>query len=154
MKRVAVVLVVLVVAAVAYAQTTVKADQGRPGNEGPWPVTVVNGSSDGGATFVIQQSCSTLTQKTTDAGTAVLTVPTTAAGGRVYVQICNSSLNASTSQVICCVTSQPTFSAASCGDVLSTGDCATYNIGSQDGGVPWCIGNASNIALNSAECVP
>jgi len=136
------------------AQSQVLANQGRPGNEGPWPVTVTNGSSDGGATYVIQQSCSTLTQKVTDAGTAAITVPTTPQSGRIWIQVCNSTLNASTTQAICWANGQPTFSAGSAGDVLATGDCATYNITKQDGGVPWCITNASNASLLSTECVP
>lgn len=43
--------VVALIATVSAGQTTVKADQGKPGNQGPWPVTCANcAGADGGAT--------------------------------------------------------------------------------------------------------
>lgn len=147
--------VVVVVGVSAGAQTTVKANQGAPGNQGPWPVTLVSGVGDGGEEPVVTAPCATLRQRTTDAGTAVLTVPV--GGGlasRIWIQVCNSQLNSGTSICICNADGQPTFSVGSAGDVLSTGDCATYNVGPVDAGIPWCICNANNIALNTAECAP
>lgn len=146
----------VIVAAGARGQTTVKANQGAPGNQGPWPVTISNSVDAGNDIPVITGTCSSLRQRTTDAGSAALTIPV--GGGlsnRVWIQVCNSQLNSGTSICICDGDgTQPTFSVGSPGDVLSTGDCATYNIGTGDGGIPWCICNANNIALNSAECVP
>jgi hypothetical protein len=52
-------LVALLLSTLAVAQSLVKADQGAPGNQGPWPVKVVGpvtvtvGGSDGGVTIVV-----------------------------------------------------------------------------------------------------
>jgi len=52
-------LLVLMTAGSVFGQQLVKADQGAPGNQGPWPVKVVGpinvivGGSDGGATAVV-----------------------------------------------------------------------------------------------------
>lgn len=52
-------LVALLLSTLAVAQSLVKADQGAPGNQGPWPVKVVGpvtvtvGGSDGGTTIVV-----------------------------------------------------------------------------------------------------
>lgn len=157
------------IALMASGETLVKADQGAPGNQGPWPVTCVSGcgsggsGGSGGSTFafdggyiglVATQPCTRLIQ-TNDAGvgTSAQVVPATPATGRIWVQICNSILNFSSVQCICSTT-RPTFAAGSPGDVLATGDCATYNIGPQDGGVPSCICNDAGVFLPSTECVP
>jgi hypothetical protein len=138
----------------AMASTVVTADQGKPGNQGPWPVKIVGSSGDGGSTYVTSAPCTGLAQKVTDAGTAVLTVPSVPTANRVWIQICNSQLNSNGASCICQSNGQPTYSAGSPGDTLATGDCATYNITRQDAGVPWCICNGSNISLLSTECVP
>lgn len=44
-------LAVTLMAIGAVAQTIVKANQGAPGNQGPWPVVIVGGSSDGGSSI-------------------------------------------------------------------------------------------------------
>ena len=52
-------LVALLLSTLAVAQSLVKADQGAPGNQGPWPVKVVGpvtitvGGADGGFTIVV-----------------------------------------------------------------------------------------------------
>ena len=146
----------------AWAQNSVHADQGKPGNQGPWPVTIggasisLNAAFDGGFIgSVSTQPCSALISANTDAGTVAATVPSSPAAGRTWIQICNTQLNTSTAQCICSAgQAKPTFSAGSPGDVLATGDCALYNISALDGGVPWCICNGSNVALASTECLP
>lgn len=155
MKR-ALAVVVLLATCGALAQVVTTANQGAPGKQGPWPVTIAGSLGDGGAVPTMAAPCTGLAQILTDAGTAAVTVPV---GGptanRVWIQICNTVLNASTSQCICASNSKPaSFTAGVAGDVLGQGDCATYNITAQDGGVPWCICNAANVALNSTECVP
>ena len=62
-------IVAAAVAGAAWAQNISKVDQGRPGNQGPWPVTVQGGgfSADGGSIFVITGKCRALVQ-TNDAG--------------------------------------------------------------------------------------
>ena len=40
------------------------------------------------------------------------------------------------------------------GDPLATGDCVTYNMTTQDAGVPCCICNGAGSFLPATECVP
>lgn len=157
---------VMLVAVVGWSQTVVKANQGAPGNQGPWEVTCDNcsggGGGSGGGSFtpdggfigsVSPQPCRLLVQ-TNDAGVGLtaLTVPAHPAAGRVWVQVCNSILNFSAALCICS-TAKPTFSLGSTGDVLATGDCATYNVTVADGGVPWCVCNDAGTFLPATECV-
>lgn len=151
------VLAVLLCGAIALAQTST-VNQGKPGTQGPWPVTVV-GPTDGGSTTTVITStlpCKTLTQSVTQVGPVATTVPASPAVGRVWIQVCNGVLNSSSLQCVCEATAKPTFSVSSAGDTLATGDCATYNVGNTDGGQPWCLCNADagTSYLVSAECIP
>jgi len=143
--------------ALAWAQTTVKADQGKPGNQGPWPVTGGTFNPDSGSVFVLPNKCSAIVQ-TNDAGIGATPsrVPVNGGtAGRIYIQICNSLLNANGSQCICDGQLCPgAVAVGQPGDVLNTGDCATYNIDLLDGGVPCCVCNGAGIFLPATECVP
>ncbi len=147
------------VAVLAHADTPVTANQGKPGNQGPWPVTNVGGGNnpDGGNTFVLPGKCSKLIQ-TNDAGvgTSPLRVPVNGgAAGRIWIQICNSLLNSSSTQCICSAQFCPgSVAVGVAGDVLATGDCATYNVDLLDGGLPCCVCNGAGSFLPSTECVP
>src|SRR4051812_29951638 len=85
----------LLVAAVAWAQTTVNANQGAPGTQGPWPVTLYNtdggpgsgGSSSGGGA-VTPAPCSVYKETNTSVGTSGAIVPATPLAGRIWVRIC------------------------------------------------------------------
>lgn len=141
------------------AQTTSKVDQGKPGNQGPWPVTL-NGSSvtivistDGGFFgTTATQPCKNWKQSNTTVGASAVIVPATPLANRIWVQVCNDILNTSSAQCKCAGNTCPTFAAASVGDTLATGDCATYPINAADAGVPCCICNGAGVALDSAEC--
>lgn len=156
--------VVLLAAALAVAaQAGEVIDQGRPGNQGPWPVTLsgsgtVSINFDGG--FIgqtVTAPCSTLRQ-TNDAGigTTPTRIPTQGPlAGRIWVQVCNDYQNTNTAVCKCSSTTCPASSAVSAiGDSLATGDCAMYNLGIQDAGVPCCVCNGAGVFLPVTECAP
>lgn len=155
MRWIPAVAVFALIAGVVYGQ---KVDQGRPGTQGPWPVTgtvvVVAGGSDGGFTFVAPLPCAHYAEGNTSVGAAATVVPATPQAGRIWVRICNSLLNTEGAQCVCSGTSTPTYAAASLGDQLAVSDCVLYNIGTKDAGVPQCICNGAGVRLTSAECVP
>lgn len=139
----------------AQAASPVLSDQGKPGNQGPWPVTFAGSITDGGSEeSVLPGPCSVLVEANTSVGAAAAIVPATPAVGRIWIRICNSGLNTSTAQCICSATSVPTFAASSLGDFLATTDCVTFNMTSQDAGVPQCICNGAGTRLTSLECKP
>lgn len=145
----------LVVALVVRADTV---DQGMPGNQGPWPVTNVNGggtTTDGGG-FVSTwpAPCSVYKEQNTAVGASATIVPATPLASRIWVRICNSLLNTSSAQCICSATGIPTFTASSIGDPIAVSDCVLYNITAADAGVPRCICNGAGVQLPSAECAP
>lgn len=155
--------VVLVVAsALAFAQQ--KVDQGRPGTQGPWPVTITSGAAvvtvsfDGGFIGTVYTQPCTRIVSTNDAGygTTPSRVPASGpAAGRIWIRICNSLLNSSSTQCICATDSCPSVVAASTqGDLLATADCATYPLGVADSGVPCCVCNGAGSYLPTQECVP
>lgn len=172
-KTLVVVMVALIASALAFGQTTVKADQGKPGTQGPWPVSISGGSvvitlGDAGITVNVNfdggfigttstQPCTRIVS-TNDAGygTTPSRVPASGpAAGRSWIRICNSLLNSSSTQCICATDSCPSTVAASTqGDLLATADCATYPLGVADSGVPCCVCNGAGSYLPSMECVP
>jgi hypothetical protein len=152
-------LAAVVLSALAFAQTTVKADQGRPGTQGPWPVTITGGLSlDGGSINVTTAPCSNIVM-TNDAGigTSPSRVPVNGGtAGREWIRICNDIGNSS-STICKCSTGQfcpATTAAGSVGDAIATGDCVTYNVGYGDGGTPCCVCNGAGSFLPAAECIP
>lgn len=160
MKRLGLVLFSMLVVVVLSAQTVVKANQGQPGTQGPWPVTCVSGcsgsgSSDGGSSSstVTTAPCSAYRETNTSVGTSAAIVPATPLANRVWVRICNSLLNTEGAQCICSGTTTPTFAASSLGDPLAVSDCATYPITAADAGVPLCICNGAGTRLPATECV-
>ena len=83
-----------------------------------------------------------------------LPVPTTPLASRIWVQVCNSLLNSGSTQCICAANTCPTFAASSVGDPLNPGDCAMYNMTTQDAGVPCCICNGAASRMPATECAP
>lgn len=157
MKRILAVIVVAAAVA-AWAQNTVKADQGKPGTQGPWPVSVTGGISitlDGGlglSTTSTTTPCSQYRETNTSVGTSAAIVPATPLANRIWIRVCNSLLNTEGAQCICSATSTPTFAASSLGDPLAVSDCAFYNITAADAGVPQCICNGAGVRLPASEC--
>ncbi len=152
----------LVFGGLGWSQSTVKADQGRPGNQGPWPVLIsgtVPGAAavvtgpDGGAVRVQDVQCSSGagSQKITSVGVASTTTPATQLTNRMYIELCNSLQNSGNPIVKCRVDGTPPVAAATnVGDVLGIGDCIRYTVAA--GVVPLCISDAAATYVTSFEC--
>lgn len=157
--------IVVLISAVAFAQNRVTANQGKPGNEGPWPVTgtliVVNTGNDGGFAQVFQypgQCAKTvadggLLHKNTVVGVAATNVPASAAPGRLYVEVCNSLQNSGTPYLKCRADgTAPVMAATNAGDVFGIGDCRVYPVPA--GNILQCIADAASTNALSYECLP
>lgn len=140
----------------AWSQTTTTANQGRPGNQGAWPVVLSGGSSlsDGGtASSSIPFPCANASPHTvTSVTNASTTTPATAQAGRVWTNVCNSPQNAAGSIVKCRADgTAPVFAAGNAGDVLELGDCVTYTVSAARNIL--CISNsAGGISTLTYEC--
>jgi hypothetical protein len=133
-------------------------DQGKPGRQGPWPVTITSPTypSDGGypagttgtATYPYPCSQAVQTDYVTDGAAQTMG----SAPSRLYTIISNSLDNTS-GNARCRADSDggiPVVTAGTVGDVLSTGDCISYT---NPPGVPIrCSGGG--IYLTTFECVP
>ncbi len=142
------------------AADLVKADQGQPGNQGPWPVTLVGGggSSDGG--FVEQTSpveCRGTTfdggnpDTVTTLGAGSTPVPASAAVNRVYINVCVSPQNPSNAVIKCLTGGVAPVLASGPGQVLLYGDCLLYTA-IQSNTID-CVSDGG-YAVTSFECVP
>lgn len=161
MKRILFAVLPLVVAGLAWGQSTVKVNQGAPGNQGPWPVTI-SGSTpgtasavtgpDGGAVVVQDLQCNGVgSHKITVVGVAAGNTPSAQKANRVYIELCNSLQNSSNPIVKCRVDgTAPVAAAGNIGDVLGVGDCIRYTISA--GIVPQCISDAAGTNVTSFEC--
>ena len=153
----------LLIAALALGQQ--KVDQGKPGTQGPWPVTgsvtvlgdggiIVVGLADGGVVATYPRICtaSSVTATTVVGGTS-LPVPATAAAQRIYINVCNSAQNASTAIVKCRDgNTAPVFAAGNPGVALLFGDCERFSAAA--GNVINCIADAAGRNVETYECVP
>jgi len=135
-------------------------DQGAPGNQGAWKVTL-NGSapvfpSDGGTptgtsySAVYPYPCRTTSPNKVvyhDGGSQ--NVPGTSATSRLYTVVCNTRDN-TTGNLRCRADgTTPTVTAGSAGDVLGVGDCISYT---NPSGFPVkCVG--LNLYSSTFECV-
>lgn len=149
----------LAIATLAWAQTVVTANQGQPGKQGPWPVTI-NGLffPDGGGipTYAAQCVQTRETVSSTIDGGA-WDCPTTQLTNRRWITMCNSQENSGTVGIkIRFDRVAPAAGLTTAGEVLNVGDCITLAL---DGGVtPICIdtssGSASTAqqALTTLEC--
>ena len=143
---------VLLLGAGAWATETVKADQGRPGNQGPWPVKLEAGL-DGGfsvvSTFPVQ--CATAGNKNTSVGVTATNTPSTQQTGRKYLEICNSLQNAGNPTVKCRDDGvAPVMAAGNAGTVLGVGDCVLYAVPTAT--VVQCISDAAGTNVPTREC--
>jgi len=146
--------VVAFVASFAYAQTVVKADQGRPGNQGPWPVTVTGGAfvvGDGGSIAVSERQCNPLSpHKITVVDGGCITVPATPSLYRYYIRIDNTLQNVAGTYVKCRADQTcPVQAAGNAGDYLEPGDGVVYWIGG-DAGIKCTSNGTANVT--SYEC--
>jgi len=150
----------VLVASVTYSQTVV--NQGKPGTQGPWPVTLIGGTGGGtggssGAITVSEQPCTQPVESILvfDGGGAS-PCPIVALSGRRSVTICNSPKNSgSPLWTVRADGLAPTISATSPGQTLGVADCISYMITatSTDGGVPTnCISDTGNSVITITEC--
>lgn len=158
---------VCLMAVAAFAQQ--KVDQGRPGNQGPWPVTCTNCSStviiDGGLTSAVyfdggyigqtaDYQCSNDSAfKNNIVGSTAVAMPIDGGlPGRLYVRVCNSLQNSGNPLVKCLFGPglTPVMAVGNPGDVIGTGDCVTYPARS-DAGVT-CIADTATTYVPSFEC--
>ncbi len=154
----------------AWAQQLVKADQGKPGNQGPWPVTIVGGSGggsgssggavtgpDGGAVIVQDLNCTAPVESviTFDGGGAT-PIPLTPLAGRRTIAICSSPKNTgSPFWTIRADGAAPVTTIGTAGQVLGTGDCINYTLAATgaDGGNPLHgIADVASAVITSTEC--
>lgn len=147
-------LLFLCAAGVALAQTVVTANQGQPGKQGPWPVTLQGTIFvDGGGLPTYPATCTSTTQGVTatiDGG--AWKCPLTQLTGRKSLTLCNSAENSGTVQVkIRLDGTAPAAGLTTRGDVLAVGDCWTYAV--PDTVSPICIDTSSGSASTAQQAV-
>jgi len=151
-KKLSPVLVLVIVGGIALAQEMV--DQGSPGKQGPWPVSMTTLLPDGGTssgTAITPQICNTMASKITSVGVAAGATPATQLTARRYVTLCNSLQNSGTPLVKCRSDgTAPVMAATNIGDVMGVGDCILYPAG--DGTAISCIADAAATYVTSWEC--
>lgn len=172
MKTKIVLLSLCLLTGVAHAQNTVKADQGKPGNQGPWPVTgtltcntIFDGGAvsipypvpvvgiDAGGVFVQDVPCTGAVESVVvqDGGTTAVLAPHAALAARRTITLCNSPKNTGTPLWTLRIDGvDPTTAATAAGQTLNKSDCITYTLQST---VPVrVIGDTGNSALTITEC--
>jgi len=155
MKKVLVV-AALLAAIAAWSQSIV--GQGRPGNQGPWPVSI--SGSDGGSTIpTTTAQCQSaaadagLIHQVTTVGTAAANTPANNHNTRLYLEICNSYQNTGNPILKCrSDATAPVAASGNAGDVLGVGDCIRYSIPASN--VVQCISDAAGTIATSYECIP
>lgn len=144
----------MTVAAITWAQQ--KVDQGKPGNQGPWPVTI-SGSGSGGLTVTEAPCAYPLESIIQFDGGAATPCPVVSRAGRRLVTMCNSPKNSGTpSWTVRADGVAPTVLVSSPGQSLRVGDCVLYFIAATlpDAGVPLnCISDTNSAALTITECL-
>ncbi len=131
----------------AAAVTT--ADQGRPGNQGPWPVT----TSSSSPVLVLPGSCTAISQTVCSVTTAALQVcPAAQLASRRYVMLCNSMENSAAQRIKIRVDgTQVVLGVGQVGLTLGPGDCAAWPISAAV--VPSVRSNAAGGAdLQAFQC--
>lgn len=126
----------------SFAQNTVKADQGKPGTQGAWPVKPV--------------ACSTNSVHATVNLSTASTAMTTSLTSRAYTVLCVSPETALSTTVVRCRADgvAPTTTAGSTGDAMVSGDCLIYTTPGNGGTDPIrCIATAAAY-VTTYQCVP
>lgn len=151
----------------ARADTPITANQGRPGTQGAWPVSIsgsvvsTDGGSAGSATYPTQCRATAqdggVVHQIVQMGVNAQQVPNYPAAGRVYVNICSSPQNTASILIKCRADgTAPVYAdgTTGAGDTLAVGDCVLYTAPTS-ANVVRCISNidAGNY-VTSYECVP
>lgn len=138
-----------------YALAQQVVDQGRPGKEGPWPVTIISGGTGGGgssSSITVQDApCASPRDSfyVPDGGVC----PPTALAGRRLILICNAPKNTAFGAPFVTITvdgQTPNTSLSSPGQDLGVGDCLTYNIPAST--QTRCIFDTPDAGLKITEC--
>jgi hypothetical protein len=111
----------------AWAQSQVLANQGRPGNQGSWPVTITGTGADGGTTsggVVTVGAHGACTETTMNVGTTGTACPAAARGDRtsVIVQLVQ------TGETLTVTEDGVTAATATAGTAISSGGTLTDNL--------------------------
>jgi hypothetical protein len=131
----------------AGAQTTV--NQGAPGKQGPWLVTL-SGSSGSGTMTVQGATCSVKDNHVSVSTTATACPPAQQAGRR-SVLICNSAANTGTGYIrVRADGTAPTTTLASPGTVLTKGTCMELTVAASV--TPQCISDVASTVVTTVEC--
>ncbi|MBP6479890.1 MAG: hypothetical protein KA310_03490 [Pseudomonadales bacterium] len=153
----AVALTALLGAVVAFAGQVV--DQGSPGNQGPWKVSVVSGAGGGSSTAVSVTEAPCLNPVESFVaydGGSTIPLPTSALTSRRSVYICNSPKNSgSPLWTIRVDGTLPTTALGSPGQTLNKNDCIGYARAatSSDAGVPiYGIADTAGAVVTITEC--
>jgi hypothetical protein len=115
---------------VAFAQT--KVDQGKPGTQGPWPVTIQSTTlSDGGTTTAttVKFLCADVKSGITivDGGTVQAVPADGGLSGRWFIRVCATGKNSGTPMIACTQDGQtPSMNFDAVGESIETSDCRTY----------------------------
>lgn len=165
MKRLLFIVPGLLAALVAYADSPVTANQGKPGTQGPWPVKLIgfDGGQQAPNTPTYPEACGTNGGAANTAvfiGGAATQVPASPTATRRYVNICNSLENQSAAFIKCRADgTAPTMVPCTAGDGLMFGDCVLYTAPATSNTVR-CISDAGggadggNPVATAYECVP
>lgn len=135
----------------AGAQTVV--NQGAPGKQGAWPVTIVGGGSDGGTTgtvTVVPATCA-IKENVISVGTSSTSCPPTQQTGRRSVFLCNGADNPGAGLVKVRTDGvAPTMTLGTPGTVLVKGTCISLPVDATK--VPRCISDVSGTIVTTMEC--
>lgn len=140
-------------ALIAHGQSLVKADQGRPGNQGPWPVAMGGSAQDGGAVVVQDAPCASPVESyiAFDGGGASAVPAAGPLAGRRTIIICSSQRNSgSPIWTIRNDNTAPTTAISSPGQTLGVGDCISYAMGAST--TINAISDTSSSVLTITEC--
>lgn len=137
----------LLISFIAYAGTQV--DQGAPGHQGGWPVTLTGTSTVSSSQ---QQACSATAQSVVSVGVAAVSVPTSRLASSTLLVFCNSIENAGSPKVKVLLSGTPVMGNTTPGDALRVGDCVAYAVGSSV--TPKVISDTASTAVTTYECAP
>ncbi len=119
-------LTLLLMGGLAFAQTIVKANQGQPGTQGPWPVTVQGGSmtNDAGVIVIAEAPHRACTNTTMNVGTTGTACPASARSDRATLMI----ELVQTGETLTITTDGATTASATDGIAISSGGTYTDNL--------------------------
>ncbi len=131
-----------------------KVDQGKPGTQGPWPVTIVSPTlSDGGSSSAITVKflCATVKSGITivDGGTVASLPADGGLSGRWFIRVCATGKNSGTPMIACTDDGQtPSMAYNGVGESIETSDCRTYYTSN----TIQCVSDTALTGVTTEEC--